>query len=105
MVKVTILNETGHTELSLTATDALDQIIEHPTHWAFRPPQPLRVLSKVLLDGTLHSPGSGADTRQEDRLRWVRGAGMAQAAWLAAAAMPLAAAAHERTLLSPTCCC
>lgn len=35
MVKVTILNETGHTELSLTATDALDQIIEHPTHWAY----------------------------------------------------------------------
>tara|TARA_Y100000361_G_C10901252_1_gene209166 strand:- start:260 stop:466 length:207 start_codon:yes stop_codon:yes gene_type:complete len=35
MVKVTILNETGHTELSLTANDALDQIIEHPTHWAY----------------------------------------------------------------------
>lgn len=35
MVKVTILNETGHTELSLTATDALDQIYEHPTHWAY----------------------------------------------------------------------
>ena len=35
MVKVTILNETGHTELSLTATDALDQIIEPPTHWAY----------------------------------------------------------------------
>ena len=35
MVKVTIMNETGHTELSLTANDALDQIIEHPTHWAY----------------------------------------------------------------------
>ena len=35
MVKVTILNETGHTELSLTAIDALDQIYEHPTHWAY----------------------------------------------------------------------
>mgnify|MGYP003637049619 FL=1 len=35
MVKVTILNETGHTELSLSATDTLDQIIEHPTHWAY----------------------------------------------------------------------
>ena len=35
MVKVTILNETGHTELALAANDALDQIIEHPTHWAY----------------------------------------------------------------------
>ena len=35
MVKLTILNETGHTELTLTATEALDQIIEHPTHWAY----------------------------------------------------------------------
>ena len=35
MVKLTILNETGHTELSLTAADTLDQIIEHPTHWAY----------------------------------------------------------------------
>lgn len=35
MVKVTILNETGHTELTLAANDALDQIIEHPTHWAY----------------------------------------------------------------------
>tara|TARA_R100000008_G_scaffold77707_1_gene58259 strand:+ start:522 stop:749 length:228 start_codon:yes stop_codon:yes gene_type:complete len=35
MVKVTILNETGHTELSLSAEGALEQIIEHPTHWAY----------------------------------------------------------------------
>ena len=35
MVKLTILNETGHTELSLSAVEALDQIIEHPTHWAY----------------------------------------------------------------------
>jgi hypothetical protein len=35
MVKVTILNETGHTELTLSGVDALDQIIEHPTHWAY----------------------------------------------------------------------
>ena len=32
MVKVTILNETGHTELSMSAEGALEQIIEHPTH-------------------------------------------------------------------------
>ena len=35
MVKVTILNETGHTELTLSASEALDQIIDHPTHWAY----------------------------------------------------------------------
>jgi|TARA_B100000085_G_C18549989_1_gene515471 sulfur carrier protein ThiS len=35
MVKITILNETGHTELTLSATEALDQIIDHPTHWAY----------------------------------------------------------------------
>jgi len=35
MVKVTILNETGHTELSLTAEQAREQIMEHPTHWAY----------------------------------------------------------------------
>tara|TARA_R110002012_G_scaffold89730_1_gene219911 strand:+ start:7695 stop:7937 length:243 start_codon:yes stop_codon:yes gene_type:complete len=35
MVKITILNETGHTELTLSANEALDQIIDHPTHWAY----------------------------------------------------------------------
>jgi len=35
MVKVTILNETGHTELELNATETLDQIYNHPTHWAY----------------------------------------------------------------------
>tara|TARA_R110002012_G_scaffold115540_1_gene262456 strand:- start:2245 stop:2478 length:234 start_codon:yes stop_codon:yes gene_type:complete len=35
MVKITILNETGHTELTLSASEALDQIIDHPTHWAY----------------------------------------------------------------------
>ena len=35
MVKITILNETGHTELTLSAGEALDQIIDHPTHWAY----------------------------------------------------------------------
>jgi hypothetical protein len=28
MVKITILNETGHTELTLSASEALDQIID-----------------------------------------------------------------------------
>ena len=35
MVKLTILNETGHTELTLSASDVLDQIIDHPTHWTY----------------------------------------------------------------------
>tara|TARA_R110000751_G_scaffold13420_1_gene45069 strand:- start:276 stop:482 length:207 start_codon:yes stop_codon:yes gene_type:complete len=35
MVKVTILNQTGHTELELTASEAIQQILDHPTHWAY----------------------------------------------------------------------
>tara|TARA_R100001163_G_C5032432_1_gene172289 strand:- start:416 stop:622 length:207 start_codon:yes stop_codon:yes gene_type:complete len=35
MVKVTILNETGHTELMLSGSEALEQILDHPTHWAY----------------------------------------------------------------------
>ncbi len=35
MIKLRILNETGHTELALEATQIVDQIIGHPTHWVF----------------------------------------------------------------------
>ena len=35
MVKVTILNETGHTELTLSGVEAKEQILDHPTHWAY----------------------------------------------------------------------
>ncbi len=35
MVSVTILNDTGHTELELTAEEAVEQIYNHPTHWAY----------------------------------------------------------------------
>jgi len=35
MVKVTILNQTGHTELELSASEAVEQIYNHPTHWAY----------------------------------------------------------------------
>jgi hypothetical protein len=35
MVDVTILNDTGHTELVLTAEEAIEQIYNHPTHWAY----------------------------------------------------------------------
>ena len=32
---LTIVNETGHTELEVTTTEVLDQINDHPTHWVF----------------------------------------------------------------------
>ena len=35
MVEVTILNDTGHTELVLSAEEAVEQIYNHPTHWAY----------------------------------------------------------------------
>ena len=35
MVKVTILNQTGHTELELSVDEAIEQIYDHPTHWAY----------------------------------------------------------------------
>ena len=35
MVKVTILNETGHTELTLSGFEAKEQIMHHPAHWAY----------------------------------------------------------------------
>ena len=35
MVKVTILNETGHTELDLSVSETVEQIMDHPTHWVY----------------------------------------------------------------------
>lgn len=35
MIKVTIMNETGHTELSLDSSGVLDQIQEHSDYWIF----------------------------------------------------------------------
>jgi len=32
---LTIINETGHTELEVTASEVIDQINDHPTHWVF----------------------------------------------------------------------
>tara|TARA_R100001463_G_scaffold70863_2_gene124572 strand:+ start:198 stop:401 length:204 start_codon:yes stop_codon:yes gene_type:complete len=34
-MKLRIMNETGHTELIVDASEAVDQINEHPTHWVF----------------------------------------------------------------------
>jgi sulfur carrier protein ThiS len=33
MVTLRILNETGHTELELAASEVIDQINDHPSYW------------------------------------------------------------------------
>jgi hypothetical protein len=35
MIKLRILNETGHTDLMLDSSGIIEQIDTHPTHWAF----------------------------------------------------------------------
>lgn len=35
MITLRILNETGHTQLSLEAQEVIEQIHTHPTHWVF----------------------------------------------------------------------
>ena len=35
MITLRILNETGHTQLSLMADEVIEQIHTHPTHWLF----------------------------------------------------------------------
>ena len=34
-MKLRILNETGHTELSVSSAEIMDHINEHATHWVF----------------------------------------------------------------------
>jgi len=34
-MKLRILNETGHTEISVATTEIMDHINEHATHWVF----------------------------------------------------------------------
>ena len=34
-MKLTILNESGHTSLELNSEGAIEQILDHPTHWVF----------------------------------------------------------------------
>ena len=34
-MKLRILNETGHTEISVATTEIVDHINEHATHWVF----------------------------------------------------------------------
>ena len=35
MIKLRILNETGHTEVTLAAEEVIEQIDTHTTHWVF----------------------------------------------------------------------
>lgn len=35
MIKLRIMNETGHTEVMLADSEIIDQIDRHPTHWVF----------------------------------------------------------------------
>jgi hypothetical protein len=35
MIKLRIMNETGHTEVVLAESEVIDQIDRHPTHWVF----------------------------------------------------------------------
>jgi len=35
MINLTILNETGHTSLTLMASEVIEQINTHPTDWVF----------------------------------------------------------------------
>jgi len=35
MIKLRIMNETGHTEVVLASDSVIEQIDRHPTHWVF----------------------------------------------------------------------
>ena len=35
MIKLRIMNESGHTEVVLAESEVIDQIDQHPTHWVF----------------------------------------------------------------------
>ena len=35
MIKLRIMNETGHTEVALAQSEVIDEIDRHPTHWVF----------------------------------------------------------------------
>tara|TARA_R110000787_G_scaffold54188_1_gene126235 strand:+ start:426 stop:626 length:201 start_codon:yes stop_codon:yes gene_type:complete len=35
MIKLRILNETGHTDLVMASDSVIEQIDTHPTHWVF----------------------------------------------------------------------
>ncbi len=35
MIRLRILNETGHTEVMMSSEEIIEQIDTHPTHWCF----------------------------------------------------------------------
>ena len=35
MIKLRIMNETGHTEVVLAQSEVINEIDRHPTHWVF----------------------------------------------------------------------
>jgi hypothetical protein len=35
MIRLRIMNETGHTEVMLSSDSIIEQIDTHPTHWCF----------------------------------------------------------------------
>lgn len=35
MIKLRIMNETGHTEVILAQSEIIEEIDRHPTHWVF----------------------------------------------------------------------
>jgi len=49
---LTIINETGHTELEVTQVEVIEQINDHPTHW-------------VIIDGDLTSREEITDVNWE----------------------------------------
>jgi len=34
-MKLVIVNETGHTDMTVSQVEVIDQINDHPTHWIF----------------------------------------------------------------------
>jgi sulfur carrier protein ThiS len=34
-MKLRIMNETGHTDLDVNASEMIEQLAEHPTHWVY----------------------------------------------------------------------
>lgn len=51
---LTIVNETGHTELEVTHSEVIEHINDHPTHWVF-------------IDGELTSREEISDVDWKDR--------------------------------------
>jgi hypothetical protein len=60
MVKVIIGNQTGHTELEMSGEEAIEQILNHPTHWAY--------INGLRISKTFISCRLSLEVTAEDRL-------------------------------------